>query len=294
MAARTRAGGPRLLMSGPPSPGPGGTAGPPRLRWHERLDAGSIAFLALLALGAFSLPALRGPGRDLDYLANLRRFLGRFFPPDLSVLGTTLSGLAETFQIAVLATLAAVALSIPLALAGARTLAPRPLVILARMAMNAIRTLPSLIWALLAVAVVGANPVAGVVALTFYSMGYLGKFFSDAFESVDLKVAAGLRALGAHPLQAFQFGLWPQTRPLLWSQALWMLEYNLRSAAIVGYVGAGGIGVQLHAYQEYYQWDRFATVLLCILVLVTALDLVGERLRAHITRRGPREGLTTN
>jgi phosphonate transport system permease protein len=262
-----------------------------RLRWHERLDAARVTLLVLLLAAVFSLPVLRGSGRQLDYLGNLRRFLGRFFPPDLSVLGATLAGLLETFQIAVLATLFAVVLSLPLALAGARTLAPSGLVALSRMGMNAIRTLPSLIWALLAVAVVGANPLAGVVALTFYSMGYLGKFFSDAFESVDMKVAAGLRALGAHPIQSFQYGLWPQTRPLLWSQSLWMLEYNVRSAAIVGYVGAGGIGVQLHTYQEYYQWDRFATVLLCILVVVTVLDLVGERVRARITGRGPGETL---
>jgi phosphonate transport system permease protein len=207
------------------------------------------------------------------------------------VLGATLEGLVETFQIAVIATLFAAALSLPLALAGARTIAPRPLVWLSRASMNAVRTLPSLVWALLAVAVVGANPLAGVAALTFYSIGYLGKFFSDAFESADVKVAAGLRALGAHRIQAFQYGLWPQTRPLLWSQVLWMLEYNIRSAAIVGYVGAGGIGVQLHAYQEYYQWDRFATVLLCILAVVTLLDLLGERLRAAITGRGPGESL---
>jgi phosphonate transport system permease protein len=257
----------------------------PRLRFHERLDAGHVALVLLVLAAAFSLPVLRGSGRRLDYLANLKRFAGRFLPPDLSVLPQTLRGLGETFQIAVLATLFAVVLSLPLALAGARTVAPRPLVAAARMVMNAIRTLPSLIWALVAVAVVGANPLAGVVALTFYSMGYLGKFFSDGFESVDLKVAAGLGALGADRVQAFQYGLWPQARPLVWSQSLWMLEYNLRSAAIVGYVGAGGIGVQLHEYQEYYQWDRFATVLLCILVLVTVLDFVGERLRARLTRR---------
>jgi phosphonate transport system permease protein len=151
--------------------------------------------------------------------------------------------------------------------------------------MNAVRTLPSLIWALLAVAVVGANPLAGVIALTFYSTGYLAKFFADGFESADLKVSAGLRAMGAHPIQAFQYGLWPQARPQVFSQSLWMLEYNLRSAAIVGYVGAGGVGVQLHEYQEYAQWDRFATVLLCIFALVTALDLLGERIRRRLTRR---------
>ena len=153
--------------------------------------------------------------------------------------------------------------------------------------MNCIRTIPSLIWALIAVAVVGPHPLAGVIGLSFYSLGYLGKFFSDAFESVDLEVARGLRAIGAGRIQAFQHGLWPNTRPLIWSYSLWMLEYNIRSAAIVGYLGAGGVGVLLHVYQEYYQWDRFATVLLFILALVTLLDLAGEWVRRQVAPRIP-------
>ena len=90
---------------------------------------------------------------------------------------------------------------------------------------------------------------------------------------------------GASRIQSFQYGLWPNVRPLVWSYALWMLEYNIRSAAIIGFVGAGGIGLQLHTYQEYYQWDRFATVLLMILLLVSLLDFVGERVRRQITRK---------
>jgi phosphonate transport system permease protein len=125
--------------------------------------------------------------------------------------------------------------------------------------MNGIRTIPSLIWALIAVAIVGANPLAGVIALTFYSIGYLGKFFSDAFESVDMDVARALRALGARRIQAFQFGVWPHARPLVWSYSLWMLEYNIRSAAIIGYVGAGGLGMLIHTYMEYYELAKFGT-----------------------------------
>ena len=184
-----------------------------------------------------------------------------------------------------MATFAALFLSLGLGALGARTIAPRWVVAATRLVLNGVRTVPSLLWALVAVAVVGANPLAGVIGLTFYSLGYLGKFFADAFESVDVEVARALRALGAHPVQAFQHGIWPHARPLVWSYVLWMLEYNLRSAAIIGYVGAGGLGVLLHSYQEYYAWDKFATVLLCILVLVTALDLLGEWVRSRITRK---------
>lgn len=276
-------------MKPPPAP-PSVSARPaepilPPLPWHARLNVLNVTLVLFLLAVAFSLPALRGSGRDLAYWENTTRFLGRFFPPDFSVLPQVLSALVETAQIAVMATFAALFLSLGLGALGARTIAPRWVVAATRLVLNGVRTVPSLLWALVAVAVVGANPLAGVIGLTFYSLGYLGKFFADAFESVDVEVARALRALGAHPVQAFQHGIWPHARPLVWSYVLWMLEYNLRSAAIIGYVGAGGLGVLLHSYQEYYAWDKFATVLLCILVLVTALDLLGEWVRSRITRK---------
>ena len=252
------------------------------LPWHQRLNVLNVSLLVFLLMVISSMGVLRGSGRDLDYFANTKRFLGNFFPPDFSVTGQTMIALWETFQMAVMATMFAIILSMPLAIAGARTLSPAWLVFIARMLMNGIRTIPSLIWALIAVAIVGPNTLAGVIGLTFYSMGYLGKFFSDAFESVDVDVARALRALGARTIQAFQYGLWPHAKPLVWSYSLWMLEYNIRSAAIIGYVGAGGVGLQLYTYQEYYQWNKFATVLLFILVLVSLLDFLGERVRKRL------------
>jgi phosphonate transport system permease protein len=249
------------------------TARPPRL------TAFRITAIVFAIAVVFSLPALHGAGRELDYGANLARFLTRFWPPDFSVLGDILPALGETLQIAVMATLFATLASIPIAAAAASNIAPRPLALAARFALNAIRSIPSLIWALLAVAIVGANPLAGVIALGFYSVGYLGKFFSDAFESVDSGVSEALRAAGADAVQAFQFGIWPHARPIVWSQTLWMVEYNIRSASIVGYVGAGGIGTWLHTYQEFYQWDKFAAVLVCVLVVVIVLDATGEHIR---------------
>ncbi len=258
---------------------------PVELKWHEHLGVLNISLLLFLVAVVCSAGVLRGSGRDLNYLANIQGFLANFFPPDFSVTGQTLLGLWETIQIAVMATAFAIVVSVPIAIAGAQTLSPRWLVFLSRLLMNGIRTIPSLIWALLAVAIVGPNPLAGVIGLTFYSVGYLGKFFSDAFESVDVEVARALRALGARTIQAFQYGLWPHAKPLVWSYSLWMLEYNIRAAAIVGIVGAGGVGLQLHSYQEYYQWDKFATVLLFMFLLVSALDLLGERVRKQIVRK---------
>ncbi|HET9523054.1 MAG TPA: hypothetical protein VFO90_02420, partial [Terrimicrobiaceae bacterium] len=148
--------------------------GLPRLGWHQRLNVTNVSLLIFLIAIIASLPAMRGSGRDLDHAANLIRFVQRFFPPDFSVTRQILEALAETVQIAVMATFFSVVLAFPLAAAGSLTLSPRWLVAIARMAMNCIRTIPSLIWALIAVAIVGPHPLAGVVGLTFYSLGYLG------------------------------------------------------------------------------------------------------------------------
>lgn len=275
-------------MSPAPRPSAASHAAPPPPAAEPppppRINVFSVAVAAFALAAIASWPALRGSGRELDTWGNVVRFVGYFFPPDWSVWPETLSALAETFQIAVLATGFAALLSLPLAALGARTIAPAWVRAPARLLMNFARTVPSLVWALFGVAIVGANPLAGVIALTLYSLGYLGKFYSDAFESVDAEVARGLSSLGASRVQAFQYGLWPHAKPLIVSHVLWMLEYNLRAASIIGYVGAGGLGVQLASYYEYQAWDKVATVLLFILALVTLLDLLGEWVRRHITR----------
>ena len=264
----------------------GSNPSPSNLPWYNRLDVVSVTFLVFLLAVISSIGALEGSGRDLDYLANLSRFLDKFLPPDVSVLDRTLEALLETFQIAVMATFLALGISLPLALGAAHNLAPSWMVALTRMALNVIRTIPSLLWALLTVVIVGSNSLAGVIALTFYSVGYLGKFFSEAFESTDMKITHALRGIGAKPLQALQYGLWPQVKPLIWSHSLWMLEYNVRSASIIGYVGAGGIGMHLALYADSpNSWDKFCTVLLCILVVVTFLDMLGESIRLRIKKR---------
>lgn len=257
---------------------------PPPLKWYERLNALNVTFVVFLLAVFYSGWNIQGSGRSINYWQQTVHFIKRFFPPDLSseLLWQTAASLRETVEIALLATFFSIFISFILALGAAQNIAPRWLVVCVRMIMNCIRSIPSLMWAVMAVAIVGANPLAGVVALTFYSIGYLGKFFSEAFESVEIEVARGLKAIGADSLQAFQYGLWPHAKPLIWSHSLWMLEYNIRSAAIIGYVGAGGIGLQLHTYQEYLQWDKFCTVLLCILIVVTLLDFLGEHIRRKI------------
>jgi len=264
----------------------------PSLPWHSRFDLLGVTFLLFLGCALGSFPFIEGSGRDLDYLGNFARFSSQFFPPDFSILGKTLSALLQTLQIALVSTLLAILLSFIFALAASQNVAPGWLLWPTRMLLNLIRTIPSLLWALLAVVIVGSNPLAGVIALTFYSVGYLAKFFSETFESADLSSQQALKSLGAGPIQAFQYGLWPSARPIIWSHCLWMLEYNVRSASIIGYVGAGGVGLHLKLYAESADsWNKFSLVLICILAIVTVLDFTGEKIRKSL--RDKLEGRTS-
>ena len=237
----------------------------------------TLPWIFVIVVLAISAPAFKGSGRDLDYVQNILNFLKSFFPPDFSIWREVLSGLWETIQISVLATAIATLIALPISLASSQKLSPLYLRAIMMALLSFIRAIPSLIWALLSVAVVGPYPLAGVIALVFYSLGYLGKFFADALDAQDYQVPQYLMRSGAHPIQAFQYGLWPNIKKLFRHHILWMLEYNIRSGSIIGYVGAGGLGTYLHIYQEYGRWDRFAFVILLIFFISLFFEIIGRK-----------------
>jgi phosphonate transport system permease protein len=255
-------------------------------KWYDRLNFLNVLLVLFVFLTIFSGKNLLQENRPADIMAGLDYFFKKFFPPDFSDFELILDSLGETFQIAIVSTFIAVLLSLVIALAASRNISPTWLVQSTRMFLNLTRTLPSLIWAFLFVILFGPTPVAGVFALTFYSLGYLGKFFSESIESMDIKVARGLKLIGANPLQAFLYGLWPNVKAQVWSHSLWMLEYNIRSASIIGLVGAGGIGMELNKSMEMASgFQKVTTILICILAIVIVLDLLGQAIRRWITQR---------
>lgn len=258
----------------------------PERNWYERLNFLNILVIIFLFLAFFSGKNIIDNNRPADVVAGLKYFIKKFFPPDFSDFQVILNSLGETFQIAIVSTFIAVLLSLFISLAASRNISPAWLVQCTRMLLNITRTLPSLIWAFIFVIFFGPTPIAGVFALTFYSLGYLGKFFSESFESMDIKVARGLKLIGATPIQAFLYGLWPNVKAQVWSQSIWMLEYNIRSASIVGLVGAGGIGMELNKAMEMASgFQRVTAILICILVIVIFLDLLGQGIRRWITQK---------
>lgn len=223
-----------------------------------------------------------GAARIFGNLGSAGDFLQRMFPPDPTVMPTIAASLVETVQIALLGTTLAAALALPMAMLAARNVSPRPLRWLARLALNSLRTVPSLIWGLFFVAMVGLGPLPGVLALTFYAAGYLGKFYYEGIESIDPRPRIALRAVGASALQRFRYGVFPQVTPLLLGFTLYMFEYNVRAASILGVVGAGGVGYYLYSYVNSFHYDRAATALLLLLLVVTAIDAASSRLRRRL------------
>jgi phosphonate transport system permease protein len=172
--------------------------------------------------------------------------------------------------------------ALPIATAAAHNISPLWLRIPARFVLNAMRTTPSLIWGLFFVAIVGLGPLPGVLALSFYATGYLGKFYYEGIESIDPKPLVALRASGASRMQRFRYGVFPQVLPLLASYTIYMFEYNVRAASILGVVGAGGVGFYLYSSLTNFTYQKATTALLMLLALVTLIDAASSWLRAKL------------
>lgn len=254
-------------------------AAPSRWRWLGR--ALGVAAVALLCAWAVSALELRWPQAGAG--AQAARFVGQLVPDagewaaiDWPALG---AALRDTLLMAWLATLAAIAFSLPLAAAAARNIAPAWLRVPTRALLNGIRAVPSLLWALLAVGAFGLGALPGIVALGIYSLGYLTKFYYEALESVPAAVPQALRSLGMGRAQAFFAGLLPASRLALLSASVFMLEYNFRTATVLGVVGAGGIGYELKLAIDWGNWHVVGVILLVLIVAVILFDALASRLR---------------
>lgn len=249
----------------------------PRVRFLIGLP---VAFLLLLWSfngAAFNFVKL-GEGA-----INMGEFLSRLFPPDFSKIGTILALLLETFQMAVVGTVLGAVLSLIVAFGATSTLAPKWLYYPTRWMMNIIRSVPDLVFALMFVSAVGLGPFAGILAMTLGSIGSIGKIFAEAMEQVDRGPVVAMEAVGASKRQVIQYGILPQAAPLLTSYTLLLFEGNVRGATILGLVGAGGIGLELTTAMRMYDYGHLSAIIICIIVLVTAIDQGSALIRRRIT-----------
>ncbi|MBI5256602.1 MAG: phosphonate ABC transporter, permease protein PhnE [Burkholderiales bacterium] len=213
---------------------------------------------------------------------NMAQYARGFLPPDFHEWRHYLAELVVTLQIALWGTVLALLGSVPLALLAASNLTPWWVHQPVRRLLDACRAINEMVFALLFVVAVGLGPFAGVLALWVHTTGTLAKLFSEAVEAIDPQPVEGLRATGAHPLAEVLYGVIPQVLPLWISYTLYRFEANVRSASVVGMVGAGGIGMVLWDVIRGFQYGQTAAVLLMLVVSVAVIDLVSARLRKHL------------
>jgi phosphonate transport system permease protein len=178
-----------------------------------------------------------------------------------------------TVHIAVWGTLFAVMAAIPMGLLCASNLSPAWIHQPARRAMDACRAINEMVFAMLFIVAVGLGPFAGVLALAVHTTGTLAKLFSEAVEAIDPRPVEGIRSTGAHVMVEIVYGVIPQVVPLWISFALYRFESNVRSASVVGMVGAGGIGVVLFEVIRGFQYAQTCAVLIILVVTVSLIDL---------------------
>ena len=192
-------------------------------------------------------------------------------------------GMIETIKIAILATFFGMILSLPMGLLSSRTLFPQYITYPSRAVVSACRSLPSLIWAIIFVILGGLGPTAGIMAMTIYTVGYLGKMQYEAIEGMN---SAPLEAANAMGLTKAELSLWvviPEMANHLIAQMIFMFEYNVRSGSVIGIVGAGGIGYYINLYLKFLQYEKVGAYLLIIFLVVMLIDLVSIYLRSFFT-----------
>lgn len=253
-------------------------------RGRTTAAAGVLGAVALLVWAVIRLDLT--PARFLTGVQQLGHFIALMVPPDPGTRSETLlilHGLGETLAIAFLGTLLAAALAFPVALLAAHNTTVHGILRFAsRRVLDGVRGVDTLIWALIWVGVVGLGPFAGVLAIMTSDFGTFGKIFSEAIEAADTRPQEGVVASGGAPWHRVRFGVLPQVLPVMAGQVLYLFESNVRSSAIIGIVGAGGIGLYLSEMIRTLEWQSVSFIVLLILVVVAAIDHVSGRLRAAI------------
>ncbi len=244
-----------------------------------------LALAALIALSFLSLPLNLGQLFSSEAARSSAEFLREFFPPDTSslFLQRIAQASAETLAMSALGTLIAVVFALLLALPASGRFGDAPRLI-ARGVLNIMRSTPELIWATILLIAAGLGPFAGTLALALHTAGVLGRLFADAIENGEPLPERTLQINGVTPFAAFIYATLPQSLPQMMSYTLYRWENNIRAAAILGVVGAGGLGQMLKFHLSLFQMQQAASVILAMLVLVLMVDALSFYLRRWMTR----------
>ncbi|HCP35760.1 MAG: phosphonate ABC transporter, permease protein PhnE [SAR324 cluster bacterium] len=248
----------------------------PVRRWL--LFFGIIVYL-VLAVGSLEVNWMR----VYEGLDRGAKFVLAFMDPDFSKRWTDISeGLLESLMMTVTSTVIGIGISIPIGLGAAKNLAPLPVYLLCRGIIALSRSFQEIIIAILFVAIFGFGPLAGILTLSFATIGFLSKLLAEDIEDIDPSQAEAVKATGARWWQWLNYSIQPQVMPRLIGLSLYRLDINFRESAVVGLVGAGGIGATLNTAFDRYEFDTAAAILITIIAIVMLMEYLSGHIRAWI------------
>ena len=261
----------------------------PRPPSHARRNASMVATAvlvgwAMVSVGVEPEKLLRLPGQLLEIAS-------RMFPPDLTYIDVAWAGMVESLQMAWVGTLIGAALSLPLGFFGAKNVSSGAVSNVMRQILNAIRAFPEIVLAILLVTIVGLGPIAGALAIGIHSIGTLGKLTAEVIEGIDPGPVEAARAAGGRPIQIQRWGVLPQVLPDTVAFWLYRFEINIRAAAVLGIVGAGGIGAVLQNTVVYRRWDKAGMAIIIVVVITILIDFISGAIRRRIIEGGGGGGL---
>lgn len=260
-----------------PSPQP--TRPPPKDSWLKVVGKLVVVLVVMAALGWAYGGAEIAPGKLLTNRQNIADFAKEFAVPNFADWREYIREMVVTIQMAIWGTFLAMVLAVPLGLLSSTNLVPWYIRWPVRRLMDTFRAINEMVFALVFIAAVGLGPFAGMLALFVHTLGTLAKLFSEAVETIDPHPVEGVRATGASGIDEVVYGVIPQVMPLWISYTLYRFESNVRSASVVGMVGAGGIGYLLHDAMGSYAYGDVSAMLIIILATVVLLDVVSTRIR---------------
>jgi len=251
-------------------------------QWGWRSILGIVAFLIVYLLIIIDL--------EIDFselLTNsffyMNDVIGRMLPPDFSNFNSLMLSMLETVEIAMMGTLLAIVLSIPIALLSARNLSPNyPIYLIAKTITIFFRAIPEFIMAMILVIAIGFGAMPGVIALGLHTMGFLAKFYAESIEHVNEGPIQALESMGASKWQVVAFSVVPQIIPSFIGNNLYILDRNIRMATMLGIVGAGGIGYELQSAFRMFEYPRVSAIIIVIFLTIFIIDMLSSYIRSKV------------
>lgn len=255
----------------------------PNRRFSQIITGLILMILFVWSMSAIPLDQLTSNGFTIA-----KNILLGLVQPDIELLFNFTNGvpflLIETIAIAFLGTVVGAILAIPLAFLSASNIVPKPVAFIIRLLLVFIRTIPAIVYGLMFIRVTGPGPFAGVLTMSIISIGMLSKLYLDVIEDLDTSILESMESIGCTSTEKIRFGIIPQLSALFLSIMIYRFDMNLRDAAVLGLVGAGGIGAPLIFAMNSYRWQEVGSILIGLVVLILIVEYISNKIRTKLVR----------